>query len=302
MPRPDRGPRDVPWFLRAGRAGLAPESVTVDGEPGAADRPADGPPAEAGTDVAGSPPWAAEPADQDLDAPPPWESGPWPSRGPVELDTDLVDSGDWPADGDEPAAQQAAIPQPSDRPPSDFPPSGFRPPEAPARNGLAIAALVAGIVGILVVPGVVLGVLGLRRARVTGVGLVQSSLGIALSLVWAAGIIVAVSLPSQQPSSADPGCTAYQGSGRAPAARVSAALSAGAPAGQLRPELRQTAHVVNSAAARAQGLTVRSTLSGMTGDLQDALGEVTAGRPVPQALVASLSSDIAAAARLCGRH
>jgi hypothetical protein len=320
IPRPDRGPHDVPWFLRAGRAGLAPEAVTVNSEPGTPNDPAAGLPAEAGADIAGSPPWAAEPADQDLDAPPPWESGPWPSRGPTEVDADPVDPRDWPADGDEAAAHQLAVqaadephayrPQPSGHRPQPSghrpQPSGHRPqpsghrPEAPAGNGLAVAALVAGIVGILVVPGVVLGVLGLRRARVTGIGLVQSSLGIALSLVWAVGIIIVVSLPGQKPSSADPGCTAYQDGGRAAAARVSAALSAGGPAGPLRAELRQTADIVNSAAARAQGLTVRSALSGMTGDLQAALGEVTAGRPVSQALKASLSSDTAAAARMCG--
>jgi hypothetical protein len=59
------------WFMRTGRAGLLPESMTDD-EPEIATInlprivPSDG-----------APPWAAEPAETDDGLPPPWESGPW---------------------------------------------------------------------------------------------------------------------------------------------------------------------------------------------------------------------------------
>jgi hypothetical protein len=66
------------WFLRAGRAGLQPDSMTVSWADDAGSHPDRGPQPEA----AGTPPWGAEPADSAAGAPPPWETGPWP--GPAE--------------------------------------------------------------------------------------------------------------------------------------------------------------------------------------------------------------------------
>jgi hypothetical protein len=298
------GPHDVPWFLPSGRAGLAPESVTVDYEPDARDDSAVGRQvaadrqASAGPEVVGAPPWAAESAGQEPAAPPPWESGPWPSHDTRSLDNGMPEAADWPADDSETDHGATAVDDIHDplryRPQS----SGDLAEPAPA-NGLATAALVAGIAGIAVVPGVVLGILGLRRARVTGIGVVQSWLGIVLSLAWAIGIIVFFTLPGGG-SSADPGCAVYQPAARAAVARATSALAVGAPDSQLRSDLGKAARTVNSAAAKAQDMTVRSALSVMTGDLQAALGEVTADRPVPAVLKTALSRDSAAAAGLCG--
>lgn len=347
----DDGRREVVRFLPSGRAGLAPESVTIDREPDAGDdaavgphpaagqRPAAGQQASAGqqptaaqqvsvgTDVAGAPPWAAEPVGQEPGAPPPWESGPWPSHDSGLPDNGVPESGDWPAD----ARESAYASQASDVGESTYvgdttydgettyvgeaaygavvaddihDPRHYRQQspgdqaEAAASNRLATGALVAGIAGILVVPGLVLGILGLRRARITGVGTVQSWLGIAASLVWAIGIVVVATLPGGG-SSADPGCAGYQSAG-ASVTRVSSALAAGTPAGQLRSDLDKAAGAVNSAAATAQDMSVRSALSVMTGDLQAALGEVNSGRPVPAVLKTALHHDAAAAGRLCG--
>jgi hypothetical protein len=320
------GPHEVVRFLPSGRAGLAPESVTIDPEPDNGDDAGADPSAPAGqqapageratagqqtaagqqapagqttprTEVAGAPPWAAEPVAQEPGAPPPWESGPWPSRGADSPDNGMPESADWPADAAE-TAYDIAVPDDIRDPPGYHP----LPPDdsaEPARsNRLATGALVAGIAGILVVPGLVLGVLGLRRARVTGIGTVQSWLGIAASLVWAIGIVVVVTLPGGG-SSRDPGCTGYQ-SASAAVSRATSALAVGAPAGQLRSDLGQAAGPVNSAAATAQDMSVRSALSVMTGDLQAALGEVNSGRPVPAVLKTALHHDAAAAGRLCG--
>jgi hypothetical protein len=166
-------------------------------------------------------------------------------------------------------------------------------------NPLSTAALIAGIAGIAVLPGLILGVLGLRRARVTGTGRVQSGAGIALSLLWAAAIVAVVVLTGQG-SSTDVGCSGYQAAGRAAPARASTALSAGAARSQLRADLSQAASSLNTAAASAQDVSVRNALSELTGDLQSALDQVTAGRPVPAALKRTLSRDAAAASRVCG--
>jgi hypothetical protein len=308
--RGERGPHDVPWFLPAGRAGLAPESVTVDAAAVSAETAFD---LQAIVDIAGAPPWAAEPATQEPEAPPPWESGPWPSRGPVSgedarpeqglpenalppsrrVESRPAQPGDWPAAGRRPGRD------PADRVPAR--PAGGRSAASaePAANRFATAALIAGIAGILVVPGIVLGILGLRHARVTGTGRAQSWLGIGLSLLWAIGIIIVVSLPGKS-SSADAGCLAYQASGRAAVARLTSALGSGASAAEVHADLSAAAGAVNSAAAQAQDVGVRSALSGLTEDLQAGL-RLAGLRPAARAaLETSVSSDSASVAKFCG--
>jgi hypothetical protein len=281
----------------AGRQAPAGQRATAGQQAAAAQQTSGGQQTTARTDVAGAPPWAAEPVGQEPGAPPPWESGPWPSHEPGSPDNGRPESGDWPADPSE-TAYDIVVPDDIRDPPGYHPLSPDEPAEPAATNRLATGALVAGIAGILVVPGLVLGILGLRRARVTGVGTVQSWVGIAASLVWAIGIVVVATLPGGG-SSADPGCAGYQ-SASAAVTRVTSALAAGAPAGQLRSDLGQAAGAVNSAAATAQDMSVRSALSVMTGDLQAALGEVNSGRPVPAVLKNALHHDAAAAGRLCG--
>jgi hypothetical protein len=157
---------------------------------------------------------------------------------------------------------------------------------------------VTGIAGIAVLPGLILGILGLRRARSTGQGRARSWLGIAASLVWATGIIVVATGALSTP--ADPGCDGYQSGGQADAAKVSSALGARAPASQLGSDLRQASSKFNSATARAQSLAVRNALSTMTDDLQSTLDQVTAGHQTPSADRIILTRDTAAVTRLCG--
>ena len=68
----------MPWFLPAGRAGLAPEALAS--EAGEAPGPGRALPEDA-ANIVSSPPWASEPPTADLGIPP-WESGPWPARRP----------------------------------------------------------------------------------------------------------------------------------------------------------------------------------------------------------------------------
>jgi hypothetical protein len=77
--QPADGETELPadqWFLRTGRAGLLPESMTEEEpEPGTGSLPRIVVPSD------GAPPWAAEPAVTDDGRPPPWESGPWGAEG-----------------------------------------------------------------------------------------------------------------------------------------------------------------------------------------------------------------------------
>jgi hypothetical protein len=166
-----------------------------------------------------------------------------------------------------------------------------------AANPLAKAALAAGILGVAVLPGVVLGILGLRRAAVTGTGRLQSWLGIALSLLWAAGIVI-LALPGPGPAS-DPGCVQYRAGGTAAVARVTSALKPEASS-RLRAGLGPAAGAVNDATASAQNIQVRNTLAALSGDLQAEQAAAQSGRPAPAELGVTVAADAAAAARLCG--
>jgi hypothetical protein len=163
---------------------------------------------------------------------------------------------------------------------------------------LGTAALAAGILGIAVVPGVVLGILGLRRAAITGTGRLQSWLGIALSLVWAAGIII-LALPGPGPA-ADPGCVQYRASGSAAVAGVTSELPPHAAPARLGASLGPAANAVNDATASAQNIGVRNTLAALSSGLQAEQAAVVTGRPAPPALGVTLAAAAAAAARLCG--
>ena len=150
----------------------------------------------------------------------------------------------------------------------------------------------------LVLPGLILGALGVRNSRRTGAGLVRSWLGIGLSV-----LLGGRDHPRRSAARVQPGRRRRlrglpgQRQGRGQPGRRAAVRRP--PRGQLRTSLSQAASRVNGAAARAQSVAVRSTLAALTGDLQSTLGEVTAGRPVPPLLRQELTGDIAAATHAC---
>jgi hypothetical protein len=77
----EHAPDEAPWFLRAGRAGLAPEAVTVVAQPG--DDALASLQLSARPDATGLPPWADELPGPEPDTRPPWEAGPWPQLPPA---------------------------------------------------------------------------------------------------------------------------------------------------------------------------------------------------------------------------
>ncbi len=252
------------WFLRTGRAGLMPDSMSEiwDDEDTHV---------FARLDTAGAPPWAGDQQDQDVEEPPPWESGPWP--GPGE---------ERPTQESRSARGQPLAPRMA----SDD-----------TGNWQATAALVAGIVP-LVLPGVVLGVLGLRRARSTGTGRMPAWIGIALSAIWAVVLIVVLA----GGGASAPACSASS------QAAVSSAMSTvlrdltdGAPASTVKADLSQAMSQANAAAASAQQVSARGAYVALTTGLSRALATMQTSHSTSTyaALSSQLSADNAAITSAC---
>jgi hypothetical protein len=254
------------WFLPTGRAALLPESMTESWEE--TGHPADRP------EVAAKPPWAGEQAAAGSEAPPPWETGPWPGPGEAMPKAEPAPAG---AGERSVAAQIQAPAQPG--------------------NWQARAALATGILP-LVVPGAVLGVLGLRRASVTGTGRMWSWLGIGLSVVWA--VILIVQLTGGGGSSGR-ACGGYQSDVSRPVSVVLRDLASGAPQRVLDQDLEQAISKANSAAADEPVVAARDVMVTLTTGLQQALTAATADHSTSSyALIHSqLGADVAAVTAAC---
>jgi hypothetical protein len=253
------------WFLPTGRAALLPGSMTESWEQTAhqVDRP----------EIAAEPPWAGERAAAGSEEPPPWESGPWPGPGEARPPGQSAPAGA----GEHPVAAQAPAP-------------------AQQGNWQAGAALATGILPV-VVPGVVLGILGLRRASVTGTGRLWSWLGIGLSVIWAVILIVQLAGGGQSGQA----CGGYQGDVNQPVSLVLRDLAGSAPPRALDQDLQRAISKVNSAAADEQVVAARDVMVSLTAGLQQALTAATADHSAASyALIhRQLSMDVAAATAAC---
>ncbi len=259
----------VDWFLPGGRAGLLPDSMTVFAEEAEAEsgQPRRREVAPAG--AAGAPPWAAEPADSAGGTPPPWETGPWPGPGAAR-----------PAGRPAPASDRLS--QPAARQHDSAGPWTPR------------TVLITGLLP-LVVPGLVVGLLGLRQSRPGDPGRRASALALAASVAWA--VIIAVLVVTSTGGSAG-GCS-YPASVHKAYATAMAGLADGVPAAAKAADLGLAASQANSAAASAGQIGVRTALITMAGDLQLARADVIAKRPIPATLHAHLVADGAALTASC---
>jgi hypothetical protein len=252
-PRFDGPHRPEEWFLPAGRAGLLPDSMTETWESGA--------PGTERHETAGAPPWAGEQPAQDVAEPPPWESGPWPGPGEAR-----------PAGRRQAAARRSVSARP----------------ETDTVNWPAGAAVVTGILP-LVLPGAVLGVLGLRRARVTGTGRLASWAGIALSAIWAVLVIVLAT-----GGTSGPGCTPTAQAAVSRAMQtVLSELDNGAPPHVVSASMTQALSTANAAAVGTQQAAASGAMLRLTSSLNRALAVVTASHSA--ASYANLHAQLAAA-------
>lgn len=273
------------WFLPTGRAGLLPESMTVSSDEDESGQPTAQYPAQ--VQSAGAPPWAGEVTGPTAEAPPPWETGPWPGPG--------GDRSSQTADGLAPGGTAGASAN-GWRAPAG---TGRRSPASrPQASGpwSARTILASGLVP-LVIPGLVAGVLGVRRSSSGEPVRRASILAIAASLAWA--VIIVLLVASSSGGSA--GSCVYPAAVHQAYAKVMADLGAHPRAAGEVADLGQAVSRANaSAAATATGdISVRSALFAMAGDLQQAREDLIASRAVPASLRARLAADGSALTAAC---
>ncbi len=246
------------WFLRTGRAGLQPDSMTESWDESRQ--------AELRAATAGAPPWAGDAPAHGQDAPPPWESGPWPGPGEARPES--------------PRSAGRALPSPA---------------VADTGNWQSTTAVVAGLIPV-VVPGLVLGLLGLRRARVTGTGRTASWLAIACSTIWAVVLVIWIASAGSTTAGA---CGGYQNGVSYAVSQVLHDLASGAPRSVVTADLRQAISQANTAAAGAQQVAGRNAMATLTASLQqvatEAAGSTSAGALHQQ--VASAEAAVVSACR-----
>jgi len=167
-------------------------------------------------------------------------------------------------------------------------------------NGFATAALALGVAGVTlvtIVPGVVFGILGLRRAASCGAGRIRSWLGIGLCLFWAAA---AGYLLPHLVQAADPGCAAYKGSALTAYNRVISDFNGSYAAPHLAGDVSRAVSELEAAADRSRDPAAARALSVLTGDLRTVLGELRAGAVVPGTAMQALNRDAARTDAACG--
>jgi hypothetical protein len=247
---------DTGWFLRTGRAGLRPDSMTESWEESG--------PGPERLRTTSAPPWAGDQSAGATGAPPPWESGPWPGPG-----------GEAPRPGG-PGGTAPASPAAAD-----------------TGNWQATAAAGASILP-LVLPGLALGILGLRRARVTRTGRAASWLAIAISVAWAVVLIVWLASSGGTTASA---CGGYQSAVSIQVSQVLRDLSSNAPQNVLTADLRQAISQANNAAAQAQQVTARDAMATLTARLQQVAADGSAADSLRHQEVAAAAAELASACK-----
>jgi hypothetical protein len=167
-------------------------------------------------------------------------------------------------------------------------------------NGFATAALALGAAGatlVTVVPGVVFGVLGLRRAATRGSGRVRCWLGIGLCVFWTA---VAAYLLPHLIRAADPGCAAYKGPALTAYNKVISDFSGTHLTPHLTADVARAIGALQVAVARSRNPATAHALSMLARDLRTVLGELHAGAVIPAHAMAALNRDAARADAACG--
>ncbi len=196
--------------------------------------------------------------------------------------------------------QAASPPQPEEGPP------GPGHAAAAGRNWLATAALGCGILGgvLVTIPaGLVLGVLGLRRARVArqagqpASGQVRCWLAIAFAVGWAgaAGYLLPHLIRA-----ADPGCEAYKDNALTSYNWVVADVNNGADRAVLARDLAAAVQQTGRAARDSQLPAAARSLAALSSGLHIMLSDIQAGRAVPRQVLLTLNRDTDTADTACG--
>jgi hypothetical protein len=167
-------------------------------------------------------------------------------------------------------------------------------------NGFATTALALGAAGptlVAVVPGVVFGVLGLRRAASRGSGRVRCWVGIGLCAFWA---VTGVYLLPHLIRAADPGCAAYKGPALTAYNKVISDFDGTHLTPHITADVARAAGALELAVARSRDPATAHALSVLARDLRAVLGKLHAGAVVPGPAMQALNRDAARADAACG--
>src|SRR5580704_2422489 len=280
------------WFLRTGRAGLLPDSMTVDSADDASASHRER------VQAAGAPPWAADTADALASAPPPWETGPWPGPGALAGAQAGVEEGQ----PDSPGAAANGVRAAGEAARGVASLAAHPAAPDPAARGVSLAAgsrwsartvLTAGLIP-LVVPGLVLGILSLRQP---GQPVRRASwLAIGASVAWAVIIVLVIAGTVGGSAAA---CGGYPAPVQQAYGKAMADVRGHAPAAVQAADLETAASRANASAAAAGQIEVRTALFAMANDTAQARADIMAHRPIPAALRQHLVTDGAEPAGSC---
>ena len=145
-------------------------------------------------------------------------------------------------------------------------------------------------------PGLALGILGLRQVRPRPAVRRASWLAIGASVAWAV-IIVAIIAGSSGGSTV--GCARYPTQVRQAYAKVMTDISTHAAGSVEAADMSVAATLANASAAAAGQIGTRTGLFTMAGDMAQARADVVAHRPVPVTLKQHLADDGAVPAGFC---
>ena len=165
---------------------------------------------------------------------------------------------------------------------------------------MATAALTCAIMGGLLVTipaGLVLGFLGLRRARSTGRGALRCWLAIGVSLAWAGA--AAYLLPDLI-RAADPGCVAYKNTALTSYNRVVSDVNGGVPPAVLSRDLATAIQQIDRAARDSRSATTARSLRSLSSGLHTVLRDVRAQVAVPRPVLLRLNRETGLADGACG--
>jgi len=168
------------------------------------------------------------------------------------------------------------------------------------RNRLATAALTCAILGgaLVTIPaGLILGLLGLRRASSTGRGALRCWLAIGVSLAWAGA---AAYLVPNLIRAADPGCVAYKNSALTSYNRVVADVNGGTPPAVLSRDLATAIRQIDRAARDSHSAATVRSLRSLSSGLRTVLGDVRAQVVVPRPVLLRLNRETGLADGACG--
>lgn len=202
--------------------------------------------------------------------------------------------GSWPQQDQAaqiPPQPYAAAPQPYA---PGQPPYGA-PPAPPASNGLAIAALILGILPTGLI-GLVVGIIALVKAGKTGAGKAMAWVGIVLSILWmAGGIALAVAVSDNVAKALDPGCVSVEAQ-----ANEWKNMGSETDPAKVAANIQNVISELKADEAKTKSATVKAKLQTLRKDFEELQSGMQTGKVAPD-LISRLTTDGNAVDVACGR-